>query len=285
MEPLEILLFEGGDPNSGFRTKNAEGDKARGVLIDRGDVLALRARLVSVTHGDYTPNGDAATLLVFEFDFLSMKQSRRFKTANITLTFEDASGNLRNRPEVVAIAPAGKFFINKTIDKRDVKQSVNTSLNGSFAGIGGSVGYVWDMSQTKEADHATTLVGTKRLFADWGKDNGVRWNLEEDGVKSAGIPTFLRAAVLLRRRDDVPFRFTIQVETGVDFDGRVRRMLGLEKPEAVDPVELDNGTNLDDLGIASLNPNAEGVDLRNMAGMDIGRNADVMLASLLTLQG
>jgi hypothetical protein len=169
MEPIEILLFEEGDPTSRFRTKNVEGDKARSVLIDRGDVLALRARLASITHGDYTPNGDAATLLVFEFNFLSMKQSRRFKTAKIILTFDDASGNLKNRPEVVAIAPAGKFFINQTIDKRDVKQSVNTSLNGSVAGVGGSVGYVWDMSQTKETDHATTLVGTKRLFANWGK--------------------------------------------------------------------------------------------------------------------
>ncbi|KAI0969671.1 hypothetical protein F4678DRAFT_149826 [Xylaria arbuscula] len=283
MEPIDILLFEEGDPNSGFRTKNAEGDKARGVLIDRGDVLALRARLASVTHGDYAPNGDAATLLVFEFDFLSMKQSRRFKSAKIVLTFEDASGNLKNRPVVVTIAPTGKFFINKTTDKRDVKQSVNASLNASVGGVGGSIGYVWDMSHTKETDHATTLVGTKRLFADSGKDNAVIWNLEEDGVKTAGIPSFLRAAVLLRRRDDVPFRFTIQVETGVDFEGRFRRMLGLKKPEVVDPVELDNDTDLDDLGIASLDPNADGVDLGNMGGMDIGRNADVVLASLLTL--
>lgn len=166
---VEILLFEEGDTNSGFRTKNAEGDQARRVLIDRGDVLAVRACLSSVTHGDFTPDGDAATLLVFEFNFLSMKRSRRFKTAKIILKFEDASGNLRNRPEVVRIAPAGKFCINKTTDKRDVKHSVNTSLNGSFAGIGGSAGYVWDMSHTQEVDHATTLVGTQRLFADWGQ--------------------------------------------------------------------------------------------------------------------
>ncbi|KAI1878941.1 hypothetical protein JX265_003118 [Neoarthrinium moseri] len=283
MDPIEILLFEEGDQNSGFRTKNVQGDKARSVLIDRGDVLAVRAALASVTHGDYTSNGYAATLLVFEFTFLSMKQSRQFKTAKIILTFEDASGNLKNRPEVVTIAPAGKFFINKTTEKRDINQSANASINGSIAGVGGSVGYTWDMSQTKDTDHATTLVGTKRLFADWGKDDGVIWNLEEDDVKSAGIPSFLRAAVLLRRRNDVPFRFTIQVETGVDFEGKFRRMLGLEKPDVVDPVELDKDTDLDDLGITSLDPNAEGVDLGNMAGMDIARHTHVVLASLLTL--
>lgn len=169
MDPVDILLFEEGDANSGFRTKNVEGDRVRSVLIDRGDVLAVRASLASVTHGDYTPDGDAATLLVFEFSFLSMKQSRRFKTAKIILTFEDASGNLRNRPEVVTVVPAGKFFINKTTDERDVKHSANASLDGSAAGAGGSLGYTWEMSQTQKTDHATTLVGTKRLFTDWGK--------------------------------------------------------------------------------------------------------------------
>lgn len=72
---------------------------------------------------------------------------------------------------------------------------------------------------------------------------------------------------------------------GVDFEGKFRRLLGLEKPEAVDPVELDKDTNLDDLGIVSLDPAADGVDLRNMARMDVGRHAHVVLASLLTVQG
>lgn len=169
MEPIEIILYEEGDPDSGLRTKNAEGDKARSVPIDRGDVLALRARLASVTHGDYTPDSDAATMLVFEFNFLSIKQSRRLKAAKISLIFEDASGNLRNRPEVVTVAPAGKFLINKTTDKCNVNQSVNTSLDGSITGVGGSIGYIWDMSRTEETDHATSLVGMKRLFADGGK--------------------------------------------------------------------------------------------------------------------
>ncbi|KAI1115418.1 hypothetical protein F5Y14DRAFT_128937 [Nemania sp. NC0429] len=287
MEPFEILLVEQGDPNSGFRTKNAEGDKARSVLIDRGDVLALRARLASVIHGDYTPDGDAATLLVFEFNFLSMKRSRRFKTATITLTFEDASGDLSNRPEVVMIAPDGNFLINKTTDKRDIKHSVNTSLNTSATGVGGTLGYNWEMSGTKEIDHATTLVGTKHRFADWGKDDVARWNLEEDDVKNAGIPSSLRTAVLLRRRANVPFRFTIDVDAGVDFNfgNMFRNMVGRGQPDIVDPVELDEDTDLEDLGIASLVPNVGDLDLRNMGAMDISQIANVALARLLTVEG
>ncbi|PMD53608.1 uncharacterized protein K444DRAFT_618802 [Hyaloscypha bicolor E] len=281
MEPVEILLLEEGDPNSGFRTKNVPGDKARAVLIDRGDALTLRAALVSVTHGDFTPNGDAATLLIFEFNFLSVKSARRFTSGMIILTFEDASGNVKNRPEVSAIAPAGSFAINKSTSTRDVHQTFNASIKGNAAGAGGDLGYVWDTSKVEETQHATTLVGMKRLFADFGKDNGVIWTLEEDKVKKQGIPSFLRAAVLLRRKDDVPFRFTISVDTGVDFEGKMRRLLGLEKPDPVDPVELDGETDLEDLGISSLDPSVVDVDLTNMRDMDIGKHADVVLATLL----
>ncbi|KAI1195939.1 hypothetical protein F5X97DRAFT_326022 [Nemania serpens] len=143
----------------------------------------------------------------------SMKQLRRLKTAKITLAFEDARCHFRNRPEVVTIAPADNFFINKNADTRDVEQSVNASPNVSATGVAGNLGC----------------------------DNGVIWNLEEDAVRNAGIPSFLLTSVLLRGRDYVPFQFTIQVETGVD--------------------------------------------LGNMGGMEIGRNADVVLATLLTCQG
>jgi len=281
MEPVDILLLEEGDPNSGFRTKNAPGDAARRVLVDRGEALILRATLVGVTHGDFQPDGDAATLLIFEFNFISMNQLRRFTNVQITLTFNDESENVKNRPEVFEIAPKGKFAINKATSTKDVKHSVNTSLNGNVAGVGGQLGYVWEMSQVKEKEHATTLAGVPRLFAKWGKDNGVIWNLEEDPKKKDGVPSFLRAAVLLRRKADVPFSFTIDVESGVDLGGKFRRLLGKEKPEPVDPVQLDENTDLDELGINGLDPAT--TDLNNMKEMDIAKHANVVLATLLNV--
>ncbi len=279
METIDILLLEEGDPNSGFRTKNAPGDSARRVLIDRGEALILRASLVSVTHGDFMPDGDGASLLIFEFNFTSINRSRRFTNVQITLTFNDESGNVKNRPEVWAIAPQGKFAINKTTSTKDVKQSLNASLNGEIAGVGGQLGYAWETSQVKETEHSTTLVGQKRIFADWGKDNGVIWSLEEDAKKKDGVPSFLRSAVLLRRRDDVRFSFTIDVESGMDYGGKFRRLVGRQKPDPVDPVQLNDDTDLDDLGIMRLDPAT--VDLTKMREMDIGKHAHVVLATLL----
>jgi len=285
METVDILLFEEGDPRcreATYRTKNAPGDVARNVLIDRGETLVLRASLASVTHGDFTPDGDAASLLVFEFNFLSMNSGRRFKKACITLTFNDASGHLQNRPEVWAVAPQGKVAINKTTSTKDVKQEFKAGISAGAAGASGELGYVWEASQVKEKVHATTLTGVKRLLNEnWGKDNAAIWTIEEDSVTKCGVPSFLRAAVLLRRRADVPFEFLIDVEYDTDLKGVFKRLMGQEKPDPVDPVQLGGDTDLDELSIATLDPGT--VDLTNMKEMDIGKQADVVLATLLTL--
>ena len=112
-----------------------------------------------------------------------------------------------------------------------------------------------------------------QLLGEYGKDNCVIWSLEEDEHEKQGIPSFLRGAILVRRKDDVPFCFSIRVETMVDTGGKIRRMLGLEKSDPVDPVELDGETDLNDLGITSL----------DHTSLDIGKYSGVMMASLLSI--
>lgn len=283
MTSYNIILSEEGEQNSGFRTKNVPGDKARAVLIDQGNALIAKAVLVNATHGDFTEGGDAATLLIFEFTFISMKpSSHRFTSGKIILTLDDDSGNTRNRPEVVKISPTGTFAINKTTSIRDVKHTVTTSIKPeAMTAAAGELGYAWEATEVKETKHATALIGIKRLLGDYGKDNCVIWSLEEDSFEKQGIPSFLRTAVIVRRRDDVPFRFSIRVETGVDSGGKLRRFLGMEKADPVDPVELDDETDLDELGITSLESTT--FDSKNMQQMDIGKYADVMIASLLSI--
>ncbi|KAF2658951.1 hypothetical protein K491DRAFT_713194 [Lophiostoma macrostomum CBS 122681] len=286
MESHDILLLEEGDPNSGFRTKNAPNEKARSVLVDEGNALVLRAALISVTHGDFTIGGDAATLLIFEFNYLSMKGSRRFTSGKIKLRFDNAKGDVKNRPIVDKIAPTGAFSINKTTSRRDIHQVLNAGINGEAIGIGPELGYLWETNVTKEKEHATRLAGVQRMLSEGsGRDDTVVWTLEEDPVRKQGIPSFLRSAVLLRRRADVPFYFTIDVTTGVDFEGRLRRLLGMDKRDPVDPVQVDGGTNLTELGIASLDPKAGDIDLENMKAIDIGKKADVIVATPLEVSG
>ena len=282
-EPFEILLHEDPQNNSAFRTQNAPGETARRVLIDRGEALILRASLLSITHGDFSPSSDhGASLLVFEFQFLSMNAARRFKSARVEIRFEDASGNVGNRPEVWAIAPKGKLAINRTTSKKDVRHQANVGLNagGLLSGVvGGEVGYVWEASQTVEKTHATTLTGTARLTEKFGRDNSVVWELQEDGTKKDGLPSFLRTAVLLRRKDDVPFRFVMDAKYEMDFAGKMQTLFGRKRADPVDfvQIETDGKMDLDGLGIEHLDE-----ETTNMKEMDISKHADVVMASLLT---
>jgi hypothetical protein len=285
MEPVNIPLLEEGEDAASLRTRNTDGQKARNMLIDRGNSLILQASLISVTHGDFAPDSDGASLLIFEFNFIG-KGERRFTNGEITITFEDAKQDTRNCPTVATISPGGRFAINKTTSARDIHQGLNATLGGGAGFATGELGFVWEQTEIKNDHHATTLVGLKRsLGVSGGKANTVTWILEEDPKTREGIPSFLRGGVLLRRRADVPFQFNIEVKSHVDFGGKLRRFFGLEKPDPVDPVELDGETDLEDLGISSLDPDTPGLDLQNMGSMDVTQHAHVVLASLLNIPG
>src|ERR1700744_4125336 len=164
MEEVEVMLLPEGDGGSGFRTKNEPGQTFRKGLVDRGEALITKAGIVSVTHGTLTAEDEElATLLVFEFRFLSMKSSRRFIRATITLTFEDAGGSPKLDPEVYSIAPEGSSSLNKTTSVKNVKHSANAGINAGISGASGNAGYVWEMEEAKSRDHYTRLSGVKKL--------------------------------------------------------------------------------------------------------------------------
>ncbi|KAJ5509678.1 hypothetical protein N7527_011821 [Penicillium freii] len=182
MEDIDILLLPQGDEGSGFRTQNVGNQKARRVLVDRGDTLVARSSIVTIDHGTLTPDneetnelGEPATLLVFEFRFICHKQSRRFCNAKITLTFDDASGNARNQPEIHRMWPEGAFALNKKTTTRNVKHTVSGGLSAGSSPIAtGNLGYEWEMEAPQDKVHYTSLRGIKRMFDEkMGRDNHV----------------------------------------------------------------------------------------------------------------
>ncbi|KAJ5618019.1 hypothetical protein N7537_003133 [Penicillium hordei] len=172
MEDIDILLLPQGDEGSGFRTQNVGNQRARRVLVDRGDTLVARSSIVTIDHGTLTPDneetnelGEPATLLVFEFRFICHKQSRRFCNAKITLTFDDASGNTRNQPEIHRMWPEGAFALNKKTTTRNVKHTVSGGLSAGNSPItAGNLGYEWQMEAPQDQVHYTSLRGIKRMF-------------------------------------------------------------------------------------------------------------------------
>ncbi|KAF7919272.1 hypothetical protein EAE99_008574 [Botrytis elliptica] len=277
MDQFEVTLYPQGEDGSGFRTKNEKGKTLRRTLVDRGDILVMKAFITGITHGKLkAQDDDYATLLVFEFCFVSEKSSRRFIHATITLTFEDADGNKELNPEVYRIAPEGQIALNKTTTTRRVTFGANAGINAGISGASGNLGMNWEMKEEQTRDHFTRLSGRTRLLGrEYGPEDSAIWSLEEskDKNKKDGIPSFLRTAVLLRRQDDVPFRFKLKVATDVDFVGEVRSMLGLEKRDPIYPVEIGPETKPAEFRIDSLDP--ETYDLTNLDALDLSKEVDI----------
>ncbi|RSM19132.1 hypothetical protein CDV31_002053 [Fusarium ambrosium] len=237
---LIIHLLEDPIEDGNFRTKNAAGERFRTLLVDRGNELVTKVGIVGITHGTLTGSDDPATLLVFEFRFVATG-GRRFIRAKVTLLFEDSEGERSNDPEVLHILPEGKYALNKTERVWSTKWSANVGANGGVEATRGEVGLVWEREETKRREFFTSLSGMRRVIReDWvGPENAVVWTFEENRQQEDGIPTFARAAVLLKRVDDVPFSFNVKVNTDVDFIGKVKTLFGMERKDPIDPVEVD----------------------------------------------
>ncbi|KAI2631547.1 hypothetical protein GGS26DRAFT_591421 [Hypomontagnella submonticulosa] len=277
-----INLLEEPIEEGEFRTRNKPGEKFRRVLVDRGNQLHTKVDIVGITHGKLTKGGDSATLLNFEFQFVAMG-GRRFKRASISFKFEDSEGQLNRDPIVHAISPDGKWAIRKTDKVQNVRYGANSSINTGTAPLGAQAGLFWEVGEVKSREPYTALAGTKRIKRRGfvGEENVVIWTMEENEDKEDGIPTFMRAAILLKRPEDVPFTFTVKVETDVDFIGAVKTFWGLEPKDPIDPVEIDIGRS-PKAGSAAVRPLDPTVyDLNEMGALDLLKVADVKLVTPL----
>lgn len=83
-------------------------------LVERTALYHVEAKLVFLVHG-WVQDGDvAASLMVFDFSFLSLKKSHRIRNATIKLQLEydpraffGAGDSPRDSPEIQTIVPSG----------------------------------------------------------------------------------------------------------------------------------------------------------------------------------
>ncbi|KAK7403905.1 hypothetical protein QQX98_010312 [Neonectria punicea] len=274
-DQLVVNLLEEPIDEGEFRTKNNVNEKFRPVLVDRGDQLVTKVAIVGITHGELAESDDLATILTFEFRFVATG-GRRFKSASVMFTFEDSEGDTSQDPVVHDISPNGQWALNKTEKVQNVKYGANVGINGGIDLAGAEAGLLWELGEVKSRDFFTKLTGVKRIMRRGfvGEENVVIWTLEENEDKETGIPTLMRAAVLLRRPYDVPFTFTVKVRADVDFIGTVKTLFGMERKDPIDPVEVDSGRNM-----KALDPKRH--NLKEMDSLDLQKVGGVTVVTTL----
>lgn len=239
---LTINLFEEPIEDGEIRTKNLPGEKFQPVLIDRGNQIHTKVDIVGITHGEIGESDDLASLVVFEFRFIATG-GRRFKSASVIFRFEDSEGKMNQDPVVHTISPDGQWALNKTDRVQNFKWGANAGLKAGIGPFDLEAGVRWEVEEAKSRNFYTALTGSKRIMRRGfnGEENAVFWTLEENEDKADGLPTFMRAAVPLRRPYDVPFTLTVKVKSDVDFIGEIKTLFGLETKDPIDPVEIGPG--------------------------------------------
>jgi hypothetical protein len=226
MDEFEIILEPlADDAKAGtgghYRHKNPPGKTYRRVLLNRGDTLSARVRLALLGHGTITPNGEEASLLVFDFSLVSNRETQRFVRASFQFVFRDAAGDEDMDPDIYRIAPEGMFTIDARADPKNVKNNFNLGANLGLPNGGFNAGAGRETEKVKIKAHSVRLEGERRVLdKDWGDDNAVIWTMQEDADEKKGTPSFLRGALILRRKPGRQFAFSLEAETEGNF--RVR---------------------------------------------------------------
>lgn len=265
-----ISLERTGDVGSAFRTQNTPGQLQRQSLVDRGSGsdFTVQGDLINVIHGQFSPDGKPATLIVAEFRFLSADSSRQFREATIELQFAeslDPKSKGFDDPVVTRIAPMGNNSLNPTQEAWTTTRTSSASAEAGVksAKLGGSVS--WEITKSVDKEYWAIVNGAVRIEGrNYGMKNQARWNLLENTSSHDGIPSLLRTAILLVRNDNEDFFATIKIKAKVDMlhslHSKFQNLMGTTPKD--DPVFFDP-----DLPPVGEIP--EGLELDNLSGYDL----------------
>lgn len=210
----------------GFHRYNDGDEIQRPDIVDDLCLdLLLQARIDRIVHGTETDNGNPATLVVFGFRFHGINEKRRFKEATILVTFQDADNKPRADPEVIGLWPNGDFTLGEVTEidiDSTTGQEVGTDAKvGNGLEAGAHATFKWERKQVYKKSDRSSLTGSIILntaVRKHGLNNAIRLTISENTAAASGIVTDIRAAVLLRRKNDIDyFLATIKMKAKAHF--------------------------------------------------------------------
>lgn len=267
MTSFDVALFLEGDGPSDFRFRPRNEPlspwERRSVLASRSSSsLVVKVKLALAVHGKLS-NGDPASLIIVDFDFISMSTPRRFKYAMVEFVFKPEKPG-STCPKLRSIAPSQYYYIQPTKRKVEETHSIGASISAGIPGASASARFTWDMTEESKDSVQAVVASTMSASCGFGDPDSATWVLRENTATKTGIPTRLQVAMLLERDKEAPdqkFLANVNIKTGVDFVSSVRRMFGANPrghPVVFDPMTspgppLPNGINKEKLNETDLN--------------------------------
>ncbi|KAF2964116.1 hypothetical protein GQX73_g9460 [Xylaria multiplex] len=207
---------------TGFIVKGTDlgGEEQPQTIIDEnisGDEFIVQCDLAQVIHGTSIEGGTPATLMVFQFAFVPRGNYRRFKEAEITISF--SAGNVHS------IVPNMTHATLLSEKQRELSHSVNPGLEAAFGPAKATVGYTWELKESSVIEGHSSVIG---VLQQRGQDartrarkNTVFWGLYENPQTSSGIPSFIQTAVLLKREATAAEPLGEKFSADIEIHGKV----------------------------------------------------------------
>ncbi|KAJ4286234.1 hypothetical protein N0V90_013268 [Kalmusia sp. IMI 367209] len=248
--PISLELLPSGADSSAYRTRNDPSQPyQRAKITERGGAVGAECRMVDVVHGrlgsleGYEEFEDAkATLIILDFAFDSRKNTRRIESAKTTFHFQ-ATGGGDDDPAVVRIDPDGRFELVETSHTVDTTTNLGLDIGAPpIAGFQAGAQVGWEQSTSRVKQDSTRLVGWKhQIDRDYGEDNAASWTLLENSTEKTGVPTSMRACILLKRENDLPFQCIFSLKLEVDLKSSLEKTMGMVfgKKLIDDPILFD----------------------------------------------
>ncbi len=229
-DSFELGLFEEGDKESGFHTKNdPDAPFQRSNVTQRKGAVDVKCSVIDIVHGQWgADEADArASLIVLLFRFDSRKKARRIAEANIEFKFFDNEGRHRKNPEVYEISLNDSFSLVPTKRSESITRGAEGTAGGGILGAELSGTLKWEKKIDQETSDATHVIGSiDRLDAPFGPSNAASWTLKENETMKTGVPAAMRVGILLKRTTDDDFKCTVKIETKVDFKTKIEQLMG-----------------------------------------------------------
>lgn len=163
--------------------------------------------------------------------------------------------------------------MNKTSSVKNITDTAVEQLGGKASAFSANTGLEWEIRERKLGDDATArLFAAKRPSKEFYPDDHAVWSISEAMRKKDGIPTFLRTAMLLRRKTDAPFSLLIEVVSGVDFmllEPKYQALFGQKKLDLVQATGIKAKVGPQSVRMETLDPIK--VDITNMSKLDLSK--------------
>lgn len=168
-------------------------------------------------HGRMGSSSDKlATLLVYEFKFLSWRGTR-IKAADILFEFHTRSKSSDvSHLSVVEVRPKGQSRMGETIENQAAKFGLSFNLGSSIPGVDVGMTASSEQNTAKDVKYHTIVTGDNPAEMVWGDHYQAHFSLKENESQESGIPTLMTVVILLERENDQDFDMIPRIKVTPD---------------------------------------------------------------------